>query len=347
MLPLLLLCCLLLGCRAQSLPSLSVTDLLAGNTGQAAAHLATTGIAVTGLPAEYGAAVARVRAAAPGDLARLDVAERSLPDGSTRQTVGQETGESWAELGLAAALAADCRTVSRYFDLVDGLVSALIAATESPAAVQWQSEGGLAGNLTSAQYKEHLHVYRGQGGGPGWAAPLHTDNGLLLLVTPSGGQQPLTVADPRDGSLLSTQSLSDTAVIVLVGSGLSDWLLGPASQFQPSLHGVPAAATTAPRTVLARMKVAPDSALPPAGTTQFGEFFQGGGHFCRPDPAWDSLQEGQCTEGTAYCWMGCLPLVPDCEESLQYCVNMDGAACCTQSITEDCISMDGSCQWQC
>ena len=103
MLPLLLLCCLLLGCRAQSLPSLSVTDLLAGNTGQAAAHLATTGIAVTGsvlhptkpictelhywLPAEYGAAVARVRAAAPGDLARLDVAERSLPDGSTRQTV--------------------------------------------------------------------------------------------------------------------------------------------------------------------------------------------------------------------------------------------------------------------
>ena len=39
------------------------------------------------LPAEYGAAVARVRAAAPGDLARLDVLERSLPDGSTRQTV--------------------------------------------------------------------------------------------------------------------------------------------------------------------------------------------------------------------------------------------------------------------
>ena len=284
---------------------------------------------------------------------------------------------------------------------MDGLVSALIAATMGPAAVQWKSEGGRAGNLTSAQYKEHLHVYRGQGGEePGWAAPLHTDNGLLLLVTPSSGQQPLTVADPRDGSLLSTHSLSDTAVIVLVGSGLSDWLLGSASQFQPSLHGVPAAAAAAPRTVLARMKVAPDSALPSDGTTQFGEFFQGGGHFCRcnnisffpkgtqsrsmrlvkhhrtaratyilyprrADPAWDSLQERQCSEGTAYCWMGCLPLVPDCEvqptpklssscrliksfqENLQYCVNMDGAACCTQSITEDCLSMDGSCQWQC
>ena len=295
--------------------------------------------------------------------------------------------------------ASDLTANSRYFDLVDGLVSALIAATESPAAVQWQSEGGLAGNLTSAQYKEQLHVYRGQGGaGPGWAAPLHTDNGLLLLVTPSGGQQPLTVADPRDGSLLSTQSLSDTAVIVLVGSGLSDWLLGPASQFQPGLHGVPAAATTAPRTVLARMKVAPDSALPPAGTTQFGEFFQGGGHFCRCNnisyfpkgtqsdgtaaphrasyfdivsvqsgpgvglPAGGAVHRGhgllldglppprprlRGAANTVLYTVQFLPAIKIFQESLQYCVNMDGAACCTQSITEDCISMDGSCQWQC
>ena len=48
MLSLLMLCCLLLGCRAEWLPSVSVTDLLAGTTGQAAAHLARTGIAVTG-----------------------------------------------------------------------------------------------------------------------------------------------------------------------------------------------------------------------------------------------------------------------------------------------------------
>ena len=49
----------------------------------------------------------------------------------------------------------------------------------------------------------------------------------------------------------------------------------------------------------------------------------------------------------AYCWMDCLDLPADCGETDLICVNQDMLPCCTLEITEDCLSMDDSCEWQC
>ena len=65
----------------------------------------------------------------------------------------------------------------------------------------------------------------------------------------------------RDGSLLSTEDLDESAVIVIIASGLPEWLLkgSPSSKsFYASPHAVPSlVGSLQSRSVFARMKVSP------------------------------------------------------------------------------------------
>ena len=99
-----------------------------------------------------------------------------------------------------------------------------------------------------------------------YAAPFHIDRGLLLLLTPFR-QHPLLVK-ARDGALLSTEDLDESAVIVIIASALPSWLLkgSQSSQsFYASPHAVPSlAADLQSRSVFARMKVSPAWSPPPS-----------------------------------------------------------------------------------
>ena len=110
--------------------------------------------------------------------------------------------------------------------------------------------------------QEHLHVYSppspsSRAEREQFAVPYHKDRGLFLLVTPSRSG-PLLVRDSH-GEVIRTDSLQADSVMVVMSSGLSDWLLEgtrEAEMFHASSHAVPALAShTEHRTILARMKV--------------------------------------------------------------------------------------------
>jgi hypothetical protein len=94
------------------------------------------------------------------------------------------------------------------------------------------------------------------------------DNGLYLLVTPSSAL-PLLLQS-RYGTPVSTHRLSPDSVLVLLGRGLTHWLLKKEGEisgslfFTPGRHAVPSLTGGAvpTRTIVARMKIAPPAARP-------------------------------------------------------------------------------------
>ena len=90
-----------------------------------------------------------------------------------------------------------------------------------------------------------------------YAAPFHRDLGLFLVVTPFPGSA-LVVRDRR-GEVVSTEEVRQDGLLVLLGSGLADWLLEgseAATLFHAPPHAVPSLpAHLGQRTSLARMKV--------------------------------------------------------------------------------------------
>ena len=103
------------------------------------------------------------------------------------------------------------------------------------------------------------------------------DNGVFLLITPFPDHG-LSV-ELSDGSVASTDGVGRGSVLVLVGLGLTDWLLqgdaAAASAFHPVPHAVPALRALRHRSVFARMVVAPAAATPVGGSVTFGEVFAG------------------------------------------------------------------------
>jgi len=55
----------------------------------------------------------------------------------------------------------------------------------------------------------------------------------------------------------------------------------------------------------------------------------------------------QCGEGQAYCWMNCLDVPQEpCANATTICKNQYDKPCCTDTVTENCESMDQSCGWE-
>jgi hypothetical protein len=105
--------------------------------------------------------------------------------------------------------------------------------------------------------------------------PFHIDNGLFLLLTPF--PDPSLLVKLSNGQTVDTAGLASDTVLVLMGRGLTDWLL----QGQPvNLFAVPHAvpsmsgSLTVHRSVLARMKVAPLTAVESSSKhIKFGDIF--------------------------------------------------------------------------
>jgi len=116
--------------------------------------------------------------------------------------------------------------------------------------------------------KTHLHVYKQTesfSSAP-LALPYHTDNGLYVLLTPSSILPLLSISKDANIHLLDT---GDDSILLLLGTGLTDWLLPGSGLYAPP-HALPALSTSlspSPRTVLARMKVAPSLSVPSSSLT--------------------------------------------------------------------------------
>jgi hypothetical protein len=256
------------------------------------------GFAVSGLGADYSAALKRLVATAPtcGEGAM----EVTLADGTLRRSHVSTTQNPAAFSAAAAAfpdcVASDMAAISQTFDAVEAVMAEVLGRLLGNASLHVRLEDGRAMGLLDLPVKTHLHVYHA----PTAAAvetqkqhslPMHVDNGLYLLLTPDQSL-PLLMRS-KSGRAIRTRQVGPDAVLFLLGRGLTDWLVrdtmkadGEETAFTPALHAVPSLAKTgvaATRTVVARMKVAPLTAVPgtkpSAGQKmrRFGDLFLEGG----------------------------------------------------------------------
>ena len=88
-----------------------------------------------------------------------------------------------------------------------------------------------------------------------------------MLITPF--PDPSLLIKLSNGQSVSTDGLGSDSILVLMGRGLTDWLLQvERTDFFPVPHAVPtlSGSQTLHRSVYARMKVAPQSAVPSVST---------------------------------------------------------------------------------
>jgi len=330
-------------------------------------------VAVTSLPSDYSQAVRRIKRSAPACLQHLKYPQFYLPDGSQRRTFasGSDEPEEYPE-----CIREDSETIAKHLDTVDALMSKLITGIAGEENLVWKTdEDQIMRNFSSTLYKEHIHVYKPLEGKENYdgdfAAPFHTDNGLLLMITPFQ-EHPLQVKNKK-GEIVETGEIGDDALLILVASGLPKWLLkgtDASSKFFPVPHAVPSLVNDiSSRTVFARMKVVPLNAFPcndialddyeehffedffndvkPAGSEELCPMMKPA-HQLAVESSWSAMKQTQCEGSKAYCWMDCLDLPSSCmlDASVQ-CINSESKPCCTDTITTNCEEMDQSCHWQC
>ena len=103
--------------------------------------------------------------------------------------------------------------------------------------------------------------------------PFHKDSGFILLLTPFP-LHPLMIKD-KYGETLNTEGLKEDSVIVILGTGITEWLLGGGGHsFHAASHAVAALDDhLSSRAVVARMKVVPETARSLHGEL-FGDYFR-------------------------------------------------------------------------
>eukprot|EP00092_Neocalanus_flemingeri_P083625 GFUD01104975.1.p1 GENE.GFUD01104975.1~~GFUD01104975.1.p1 ORF type:complete len:361 (-),score=100.61 GFUD01104975.1:131-1192(-) len=177
------------------------------------------------------------------------------------------------------------------------------------------------------------------------------------------------------GEIVETGEIGEDAVLILLASGLPQWLLRgteSSSKFFPVPHAVPSLVNdVSSRTVFARMKVVPMDAFPSNKMVKenedkklFDSFFNNiqkaeSEELCPImntksasqlllESSWFALNQAQCSESEAFCWMDCLELPTTCPHTSVQCINTDEKPCCTDpDNTENCENMDQSCHWEC
>merc|ERR1711872_1072413 len=181
-----------------------------------------------------------------------------MDDGSERLTVARDTVGATGPFPDCVRNEAD--VISDAFDRVDKVFSQLMRKQFGADLDVVEEENNATKMWEAFDAKPHLHVYKRSNKmttAP-LALPYHTDNGMYGLLTPS--------------SILPLRTISKTRQV-------TSWLL-PESKLYAAPHGLPALATIlspAPRTVVARMRVAPPRSLPksakPDTTTSFWSHF--------------------------------------------------------------------------
>ena len=182
-----------------------------------------------------------------------------LEDGSKRLTLARDDDDNFPECVQKNVL-----KISKQFDKIDQFIN--ITADEQRI------------DFHQLATRTHLHTYLSQPGRENslihdnvnlLSVPFHTDKGLYLLLTPSE-MYPLKIVS-KEGDVIDMEK-TDTSVICLMGTGLTEWLLPDLGLFSPP-HAVPALEYPSARTVLARMKVAPLDARNINSEATFGEHF--------------------------------------------------------------------------
>merc|ERR1712107_123489 len=228
----------------------------------------------TGLGEEYRAALASLSKKAPYCLEGRDGLTAECDDGSERLTVARDTVSDTEAFPECVRLEAD--VVSDAFDRVENVFSQLMRRQFGKNLDVLGEDRNVTKLWEEFDTKTQLHVYRrnlNKGTSSPLALPYHTDNGMYALLTPSS-ILPLRTIDKRgEVSILDSDSSS---VILLLGTGLTSWLM-PDSGLYAAPHGLPALSTMlspSPRTVMARMQVAPPNSLPSSATLNHNsEFF--------------------------------------------------------------------------
>jgi len=220
--------------------------------------LETDGVLVfSGLGPEYSTALRQLRERGPQCVE--EALQVTLEDGSERLTVARDTD---TESGpFPHCVREQTEVIGEAFDAVDKAVAEILREKYGESLDVIVSGGGRR-EWESMESKTHLHVYRHTDSpalGP-LALPYHTDNGLYVLLTPSD-TLPLRALS-KNGTMHVLDTGDDT-VLLLLGTGLTKWLLPSSSLHAPS-HALPSLPTSlpSPRTVMARMTVAPSLSLP-------------------------------------------------------------------------------------
>jgi len=336
--------------------------------------------AVSGLPPDYTQSVIELQSSAPSclDSAPGDQAVFSLPDGSRRWTWARDSSGSSDQ--FPSCLSGPASVIEGHYNTLDSLVSRVITRIAGEEDTEWRDlDTSARGNFSTQLYKEHVHVYTSGNtqsqDESSFAAPFHVDSGLLLFLTPFK-KHPLLIKN-RFQDNVNTNNLKEGSVIVILASALPNWLLkgkDSSKKFFAAPHAVPSLSSNLlSRTVFARMKIAPDTAIPLSSGhhgLQFGDYFSGkasskpveeAASLC-PLPGlvpelpvasplqqdWADLKKTECDSGKAFCWMNCLDLPKDqCSDTDLVCRNGVSKQCCTDTVTQDCANMDPSCAWEC
>ena len=271
--------------------------------------------------------------------------EIKLPDGSTRRTFATEFKEYPNCLSTIS-------TISKVFDEIEKRVSTLLNRLNNNQELSYMPKlGSNPISLNEAPIKDHIHVYtKGKSSSQEndkheYLVPYHVDNGIYLLLTPFPNHG--LEVELSNGHKVSTSDVDSESILVLMGRGLTDWLLQQNSNknvFYPTPHAVPSLSSgdILKRSVYARMKVAPAKAVPLTrgehrnkNLKTFEDVFMEeftrdtssnqGNDLCSVDlkgksdrvhrasnDTWSDAHKAMCDEGEAYCWMSCRPLPSEC-----------------------------------
>jgi hypothetical protein len=290
-----------------------------------------------------------------------------MPDSSYRKTYATMEGRF-----------PDCfnlQPLSKTFNKVDRFISKLISkmimktSSMSTSEISYAHDGNIV-SLDEGINKEHIHVYVTSSSTSAYMVPFHVDNGLYLILTPFPGQG--LKLKLSDNKIVSTDGFELDSAIVLFGRGLTEWLLQNDEQTREKFHAVPHSVPSMTpgkmsqaRTVYARMKVAPSSAIPVTRDEgdnllrlkTFEEVFMESrentvsetryndlcpmSNSAKEQEIWLGNMQQQCDDGEAFCWMQCMPLPDECPT--------EEDAMCYNENTEPCFddSMDITCSWHC
>jgi len=211
-------------------------------------------LAVTGLPSQYGTALSNLQSFAGNCLQNHNYPVFHLADGSLRQTLAVDS-EHLERSDLPECIEEDLKIIEDYFTEIDDLISTWIMRIAGQDQVEWKVDER-SFELDQKLFKDHLHVYQRNVNETlqknSYSVPFHKDRGLILYVSHSP-DHPVQIKNKK-GSLLNTSNLDMNSVIVILGSGLTDWLLEN-SHLHASSHGVPSLTEQLThRVVVARMK---------------------------------------------------------------------------------------------
>ena len=368
------LCLVIVTVQGTKLPTISLENLKAGDFDGAKNRDGEFGaFFVSDLPQEFQDSLERLMADAPGCLTRMQhhhmqhLPKTHMPDGSFRTTYATQDADFPSCLNMMAPL-------TDAFDQVEEGVSRLIqnACGFSKTLSYVTGDADSSVELKDAPVKDHVHVYeRAEEVTGDLMVPYHTDNGIFLILTPFPGKTGLKIK-LKDGTEIQTsEEIEPKSVLVLMGRGLTSWLLqdggfpAPKIGFWPVPHAVPSMTDRDTRSVYARMKVAPGNAIPASlvrkegskrvkALKTFDDIFMESklepASICSVNledrglnpkkSSWFKAMDDLCDEGSAYCWMSCMELPSGCVNP--ECYNSKTNISCRSDK-----SMDPGCEWHC